>query len=85
MATALVKEPRQLYLADFIDNTSETFGNKLGLVARLFGCRHKHLTRPFSHNGVGYRTCLYCGARTKFDPETRQTYGEFYYPPPIIN
>jgi hypothetical protein len=62
-------------------NYGPMFGKKIGVVAGLFGCGHKSLSRPFSHGSVGYRTCLQCGARKKFDLETRTTSTQTYYPP----
>lgn len=57
------------------------FGEKVGLLAKLFGCGHQNLSRPFSRGKTGYRVCLGCGARRHFDPETLRTFGSFYYPP----
>ena len=82
MATTIGKMPKQLTLNDFTSTASGMFGKKLGLLAKLFGCSHKSLSRPFSHGGVGYRTCLKCGARKRFNTETLETFGGFYYPPP---
>jgi len=79
------KMPRQVFLSDFTATAADMFGKKLGLLAKLFGCPHKSLSRPFSHGTVGYRTCLKCGARKKFNPETLETSGGFYYPPPTGN
>jgi hypothetical protein len=64
---------------------SDAFGKKIGIFASLFGCSHSNLTRPFSQGSVGYRTCLQCGARAKFDLDTRKTSGSFYYPPPVVH
>jgi hypothetical protein len=82
MATTMGKLPRQVVLNDFTIPAADMFGKKLGLIAKLFGCAHKSLSRPFSHGGEGYRTCLRCGARKRFNPETLETLGGFYYPPP---
>ncbi|HQU86539.1 MAG TPA: hypothetical protein PKY59_25635 [Pyrinomonadaceae bacterium] len=57
------------------------FGEKVGFLAKLFGCGHQDLSRPFSQGKSGYRVCLHCGARRHFDPETLKTFGSFYYPP----
>lgn len=57
------------------------FGKKVGLLTKIFGCGHPDLSRPFSKGRLGYRTCLSCGARKKFNPETLTTFGGFYYPP----
>jgi hypothetical protein len=65
------------------NSIEQVFGKKIGIIARLFGCSHSRLSRPFSPaNGkVGYRCCLQCGARKRFDLETRTTSGAAYYPP----
>jgi hypothetical protein len=57
------------------------FGTKAGLVAKLFGCWHDNLSRPFTQNKTAYRSCLECGARKQFNPETLETHGNFYFPP----
>jgi hypothetical protein len=57
------------------------FGKKFGMVSSLFGCRHGNLSRPFGHGDMTYRSCLECGARTPFNPETLTTHGKFYRSP----
>lgn len=57
------------------------FGKKIGLVTKLFGCWHTNISRPFVSGKVGYRSCLQCGARKHFNPETLQTDKSFYFPP----
>ncbi|MGI9036364.1 MAG: hypothetical protein ACR2GD_10045 [Pyrinomonadaceae bacterium] len=59
------------------------FGKKMGLAAKLFGCWHDDLSRPFTHGKIAYRSCLKCGARKQFNPETLETYGSFYFPPVV--
>ena len=49
------------------------------LVARLFGCRHKEMSRPFSHQGQSYRTCVECGASRRFNLGRWETHGDFFY------
>jgi hypothetical protein len=62
------------------------FGRKIGLVATLFGCWHKNLSRPFTYGKESYRVCLNCGARKDFNAETFTTSSSFYYPPkPILH
>jgi hypothetical protein len=65
----------------------ESFGGRIGLLATLFGCWHKRLSRPFmsvnSRSKAEYRACLDCGARKKFDSDSLKTYGSFYYPPKV--
>lgn len=51
----------------------------IGLVCRLFGCRHANMSRPFTYADASYRACLKCGARRDFDPQTLRTFGSFYY------
>lgn len=57
------------------------FGQKIGLFAKLFGCWHNNISRPFVQGQTAYRSCLQCGARKQFNPETLQTHGDFYFPP----
>ena len=67
--------------ASLINRTRGSFGEKIGLVASVFGCWHKRLTRPISDKNMSYRACLDCGARKKFNAEEFRTTGPFYYPP----
>jgi hypothetical protein len=60
----------------------QVFGQKLGLMTRLFGCRHTNVSRPFSQGRTGYRACINCGSRQQFDPRTLETHGAFYAAPP---
>jgi hypothetical protein len=59
------------------------FGSKLGLMVTLFGCWHNNIGRPFVQGKTAYRSCLQCGARKQFNPETLETHGNFYFPPVI--
>ena len=56
------------------------FGKKLSLSAKFFGCWHGNLSRPFEQEKIAYRTCLNCGARKQFNPETMETHGSYYFP-----
>lgn len=49
------------------------------LVARVFGCRHAEMSRPFSRDGRAYRSCLNCGAQRHFNLSNWQMQGSFYY------
>jgi hypothetical protein len=60
------------------------FGEKLSLAAKLFGCWHRNISRPFKKGRTAYRCCLECGARKRFNPETLETYGAFYFPPSAV-
>lgn len=53
---------------------------RVGIIAGLFGCWHKQLSRPFTTKRDSYRVCVGCGARRGFNPKTLQTYGAFYFP-----
>ena len=59
------------------------FGAKVGIFAKLFGCEHTNISRPFTAGGISYRTCLGCGARKQFNSETLVRFGSFYYPPVV--
>jgi hypothetical protein len=61
-----------------IDAASVT--GKIGnLMARVFGCWHAELSRPFSRDGRAYRTCLNCGAQRQFNLGNWEMQGKFYY------
>lgn len=66
-----------------INKTSGIFGDKIGVFGKVFGCWHKKMSRPFTNRKGSYRSCLDCGARRPFDPNSFITYGAFYYPPKI--
>jgi len=53
-----------------------------GWITRLLGCWHKEMSRPFSHNGYSYRTCLDCGASRRFNVGSWEMQGKFYYATP---
>lgn len=56
---------------------------KIGnLMARVFGCRHAELSRPFSRGGRAYRSCVNCGAQRQFNLGNWQMQGNFYYGKP---
>jgi hypothetical protein len=48
--------------------------------ARIFGCWHVNMSRPFSRGNESYRTCVACGARRRFNLEQWEMVGSFYYP-----
>ena len=50
------------------------------VTARIFGCWHLNMSRPFSRGNESYRTCVACGARRRFDLERWEMVGSFYYP-----
>jgi hypothetical protein len=66
-----------------LNRTDKVFGEKIGIVGKIFGCWHKQLSRPFTNQKSSYRACLNCGALKRFDTDTLQTVGPFYYPPTI--
>jgi hypothetical protein len=45
----------------------------------VFGCWHMEMGRPQTQGDETYRACLGCGARRRFDPESWEMSGEFYY------
>lgn len=76
----------QNQIAESLNNKEiRSFGDKIGILARIFGCWHRNLTRPFTSGGEAYRACLHCGARKHFDTDSRQTYGSFHFPPEIAH
>ncbi|HYP49893.1 MAG TPA: hypothetical protein VEQ34_03055 [Pyrinomonadaceae bacterium] len=64
---------------------NESKEKSVGILASLFGCRHSQLSRPFSSLNDTYRVCIKCGARRRFNPNTLQTFGRFYFSPVAAN
>jgi hypothetical protein len=52
--------------------------------ARILGCWHVNMSRPFSRGNETYRTCVACGARRRFDLKKWEMVGSFYYPEPNL-
>jgi hypothetical protein len=72
---------QNLTLERVTDRTESSLGREIGIIGRLFGCRHKDLSRPFKDIRGSYRACTECGARRRFDTDNFTTSGNFYYPP----
>ena len=51
----------------------------VSLLASLFGCWHRDVSRPFTRHGQTYRTCLGCGAHKRFDLAKWEDRGGFFY------
>ena len=81
MATLLLNKLQNIEPQKHVNINALFFGEKISLVAKLFGCWHENMSRPFGHGKIAYRSCLNCGARKQFNTETLQTFGKFYYPP----
>lgn len=83
MSTLLLREEFQTVIEERSKKEVDrrVFGNKVGFIAKLFGCWHEDVGRPFVEGKTAYRACLRCGARKQFDPNTLRTFGKFYYPP----
>lgn len=63
-----------------------SLAGKIGnLMARVFGCRHAELSRPFSRNGRAYRSCVNCGAQRQFNLGNWQMQGSFFYGKPSVS
>jgi hypothetical protein len=62
--------------ASRLRDVSRNLGNWL---VGLFGCTHKQLSRPFSRQGESYRVCIACGAQRRFDAQTWNSRGPFFY------
>ena len=52
-----------------------------GWLTRLFGCRHRQMSPPFTGGEETYRSCMRCGARRLFDVERGRMMGAYYYAP----
>lgn len=60
-------------------NASSQAGGVSSWLAKVFGCWHKEMSRPFSIQGQTYRTCLDCGARRQFNLGNWEMQGDYYY------
>lgn len=58
----------------------EIFGERVGLFARVFGCRHYRMSRPVTTDSITYQYCSECGIRRKYDAVTFKPAKELYYP-----
>ncbi len=60
-------------------NSIPSGGGAGSWVARVFGCWHREMSRPFSQAGRSYRTCLNCGAHRRFNVGNWEMQGSYYY------
>jgi hypothetical protein len=60
-------------------NPSSLTGKLGGFMARVFGCWHLEMSRPFSHQGQAYRVCVNCGAQRRFNLGNWEMQGNYYY------
>ena len=76
-------QAQQAITKDFSVVQNIPSGGGIGsLVARVFGCWHREMSRPFSRQGQSYRSCLNCGASRKFNVGRWEMTGNFYYARP---
>ena len=64
---------QNLPAANIVKIQTASAGRRIGLLASLFGCWHKRLTRPFTTDKDTYMACLECGARKKVDAKKFQS------------
>lgn len=50
-------------------------------LTRLFGCRHRNMSPPFTGGEETYRSCMRCGARRLFNVGRGRMTGAYYYAP----
>ena len=74
-ATSIFETKGHIHVA----NKQRAVKTNPGLMARLFGCRHSEMSRPFSVQGQAYRSCLGCGARRQFNVDSWKMQGDYYY------
>jgi hypothetical protein len=72
----------QLAIANSPLRSSSVTTRISSLMARVFGCRHAEMSRPFSRDGRAYRSCLSCGAQRQFNLGNWEMQGRFYYGQP---
>jgi hypothetical protein len=52
-----------------------------GWLTRLFGCKHRKMSPPFTGPDETYCSCMNCGARRLFSVGRGKMTGTYYYPP----
>jgi hypothetical protein len=50
-------------------------------LTRLFGCKHRNMSPPFTRGEETYRSCMSCGARRLFNEGRGKMTGAYYYAP----
>jgi hypothetical protein len=55
--------------------------NPIRWLTRLFGCRHRNMSPPFTGGEETYRSCMNCGARRLFNVGRGKMTGTYYYAP----
>lgn len=66
-----------------LESWSVASGRLIGIrnvVKRVFGCWHRKLSLPFTRGDETYQTCIFCGARRRYDLDRWTAVGDFYYP-----
>ena len=66
--------------SEFLQLNSGILAGLKYLVARLTGCWHRKLSRPFTRGKQTYRVCLRCGMQRDFDLRTWKSTGRYYLP-----
>ena len=55
-------------------------GNSIARIfRRLLGCRHPHMSYPFTVNDEPYRACLECGVRRAFNKHNWTRQHPYYF------
>jgi hypothetical protein len=80
-----IMQAAQLTIANpnFGQTSESSLTAKIGdWMARVFGCWHLEMSRPFSHQGQAYRVCVSCGAQRRFNLGNWEMQGTYYYRKP---
>lgn len=72
-----ISQPQILQHQEFVAGLSAAFER---LLSRLFGCKHRRLGFPITHERGTYRVCVRCGMSRNFDPQSWRSFGPFYRP-----
>ena len=48
------------------------------VIAKLWSCWHRQMSRPFTRDGDTFRACLRCGVHRRFNVDEWQTQGRYY-------
>jgi hypothetical protein len=67
----------QTWRAVYSERQHTLSGAVTRLMGSFFGCWHREMGRPITHEGRTYRVCLSCGMSRDFDAKTWTTYGPY--------
>jgi hypothetical protein len=66
--------------SEFLQLNSRLIDDLKYFMARITGCWHRKLSRPFTRGKQTFRVCIRCGMYRDFDLQDWKSTGRFYSP-----